>query len=355
MKKTLSLLLVFAMLLSVCSSLLVFAEDRVNVAAGKSYVISEQFRQSNITWGYDESFPPAYPDDGGELTDGKAPADDEGYLAPGWVGFNHKTPAQTERGYAYITIDLEEVTDITGISVAYGKDTAVGITVPYWVEYFVSEDGETFEKMGYSEINPDEAKSGTNWYGFDFDAAAQYVQLRVFSYGWAFVGEIEVYGTGTAPVDPPVEEPAEEHTINVSHVNAYSWGEFYSFVITEVGKNCTNNSTFQYACDWWYAIKVVDDTVTAIEGPGTAKTMMVEEGGFILYTYSNRADDWAAASKVEVGDDAAAVSWLMENGHSQCYRVPAPEISKTEVKKLLSAGTEIPGVALVQDYSCSLR
>ena len=60
-------------------------------------------------------------------------------------------------------------------------------------------------------------------------------------------------------------------------------------------------------------------------------------------------------TKVEVGDDATAVSWLTENGHTQCYRVPAPEISKTEVKKLLAAGTEVPGVALVQDYSCSLR
>ena len=60
-------------------------------------------------------------------------------------------------------------------------------------------------------------------------------------------------------------------------------------------------------------------------------------------------------TRVEVGDDATAVSWLMEHGHSQCYKVPAPEISKTEVKKLLTAGTEVPGVALVQDYSCSLR
>jgi len=60
-------------------------------------------------------------------------------------------------------------------------------------------------------------------------------------------------------------------------------------------------------------------------------------------------------TKVEVGDDATAVSWLMDHGHTQCYRVPAPEISKTEVKKLLAAGTEVPGVALVQDYSCSLR
>ena len=60
-------------------------------------------------------------------------------------------------------------------------------------------------------------------------------------------------------------------------------------------------------------------------------------------------------TRVEVGDDATAVTWLIDNGHTQCYRVPAPEISKTEVKKLLAAGTEIPGVALVQDYSCSLR
>lgn len=60
-------------------------------------------------------------------------------------------------------------------------------------------------------------------------------------------------------------------------------------------------------------------------------------------------------TKVEVGDDGTAVSWLMDHGHTQCYRVPAPEISKTEVKKLLAAGTEVPGVALVQDYSCSLR
>ncbi len=60
-------------------------------------------------------------------------------------------------------------------------------------------------------------------------------------------------------------------------------------------------------------------------------------------------------TKVDVSDDTTAISWLMENGHPQCYRVPAPEISKAEVKKLLATGTEVPGVALVQDYSCSLR
>jgi len=60
-------------------------------------------------------------------------------------------------------------------------------------------------------------------------------------------------------------------------------------------------------------------------------------------------------TKVDVADSQAAVEWLVQNGHSNCYRVPAPEISKTEVKRLLAAGTEIPGVALIQDYSCSLK
>ena len=60
-------------------------------------------------------------------------------------------------------------------------------------------------------------------------------------------------------------------------------------------------------------------------------------------------------TRVEVGDDETAVSWLMANGHNNCYKVPAPELSKSEIKKLLTSGTEVPGVALVQDLSCSLR
>jgi len=60
-------------------------------------------------------------------------------------------------------------------------------------------------------------------------------------------------------------------------------------------------------------------------------------------------------SRVEVSDLDSAVAWLDENGHADCYRRPAPEISKTEVKRLLTEGTDIPGVDLVQDYSCSLR
>ena len=60
-------------------------------------------------------------------------------------------------------------------------------------------------------------------------------------------------------------------------------------------------------------------------------------------------------TRVEVSDDQTAIAWLMENGHDNCYKQPAPEVSKSEVKKLLQGGTEVPGLTLVQDLSCSLR
>ena len=60
-------------------------------------------------------------------------------------------------------------------------------------------------------------------------------------------------------------------------------------------------------------------------------------------------------TKVDVEDSETAFAWLSENGYADCYKILAPEISKSEVKKLLATGEEIPGVSLVQDYSCSLR
>lgn len=59
--------------------------------------------------------------------------------------------------------------------------------------------------------------------------------------------------------------------------------------------------------------------------------------------------------RVEIDDGTVAINYLTEHGYDHCVKVPAPEISKSEVKKLLKSGEEIPGAALVQDYSCSLR
>ena len=60
-------------------------------------------------------------------------------------------------------------------------------------------------------------------------------------------------------------------------------------------------------------------------------------------------------TRVEVSDAAKAISWLKRRKLTDCFRIPAPEVAKAEVKKLLSAGTRVPGCALVEDRSYSLK
>ena len=60
-------------------------------------------------------------------------------------------------------------------------------------------------------------------------------------------------------------------------------------------------------------------------------------------------------SRVDVSDAGKAVSWLKRHKYTDCYRVPAPEVAKNEVKKLLAAGMNVPGCAVVEDYSCLLK
>ena len=60
-------------------------------------------------------------------------------------------------------------------------------------------------------------------------------------------------------------------------------------------------------------------------------------------------------TKVDIQDNTTAMDWLIQNGHEGFIRYAEPEISKNDVKKLLSSGSEIPGAVLVQDMSCSLR
>ena len=60
-------------------------------------------------------------------------------------------------------------------------------------------------------------------------------------------------------------------------------------------------------------------------------------------------------SRVEVLDAAKAVSWLKRRKLTDCFRIPAPEVAKAAVKKLLTAGTMVPGCSLVEDRSYSLK
>lgn len=60
-------------------------------------------------------------------------------------------------------------------------------------------------------------------------------------------------------------------------------------------------------------------------------------------------------TRVDVSDADKAVSWLKRHKYTDCYRVLAPEVAKSEVKKLLATGMNVPGCAVVEDYSCLLK
>ena len=60
-------------------------------------------------------------------------------------------------------------------------------------------------------------------------------------------------------------------------------------------------------------------------------------------------------TSVEITDKNAALTWLQQTGHDDCYRIPEPEISKLYVGKLLDAGEQINGVKRVTNTSCYLR
>lgn len=64
---------------------------------------------------------------------------------------------------------------------------------------------------------------------------------------------------------------------------------------------------------------------------------------------------YRATSRVEVSDAAKAISWLRRHKYRDCIRVKEPEVDKTAVRRLLTDGSTIPGIALVTGQSCSLK
>ena len=60
-------------------------------------------------------------------------------------------------------------------------------------------------------------------------------------------------------------------------------------------------------------------------------------------------------SRIVVADEAKVVRWLKRHKYKDAFKVPAPTVYKTEVRKLLSAGQKIPGCKVVEDRSYSLK
>lgn len=59
---------------------------------------------------------------------------------------------------------------------------------------------------------------------------------------------------------------------------------------------------------------------------------------------------------VEIDDEDALIRWAStDERYEDCLRYKAPEISKTEVKRLIQEGVAVPGAALVERVSTQIR
>jgi len=58
---------------------------------------------------------------------------------------------------------------------------------------------------------------------------------------------------------------------------------------------------------------------------------------------------------VEISDEKTLLDWLEDNGQEACIKYKAPEISKTELAKLLKAGHEVPGATLTERQNLQMK
>ena len=164
----------------------------VNLAAGKSYTTSDLFRQGSN--GFDANAPISYPDeDNKTLTDGAIAPDGAKFTDVEWVGFNGHDPNYI--GYHWITLDLGEKTDLAKYVFKYGTSAlTAGITAPFTIEIFVSDDGENWGDAIGSDVPPESETDVNGVYELVAAASGRYVQFRFTSLSWAFISEIEAYG-----------------------------------------------------------------------------------------------------------------------------------------------------------------
>ena len=169
-----------------------------NIALGKEYTTSEQFRQGGAPdWGYDPNAAIAYPDEKGSLTDGAVnPTDTDSktcYQDVVWAGFSHLVPSYA--GYNHVTIDLGATKALYEVAIYFGTSflgNGIGVSNSE-VQFFASNDNATWTEISEKIAIVDDANATTTKVSAEVTASARYVQVRFVREGWLFVSEVEVY------------------------------------------------------------------------------------------------------------------------------------------------------------------
>lgn len=67
------------------------------------------------------------------------------------------------------------------------------------------------------------------------------------------------------------------------------------------------------------------------------------------------AISYRKSTAVEISNEDSFMEWAAFNGRDDLLTFLAPKANKTEIKKAIAGGTEIPGVALVERQNMSIK
>ncbi len=182
---------------SVGAYIRVEAPTSQNLVSGKNYTVSGDMTIANNA-GYSAG-----------LTDGIA-SSDVVTVANNWFAFNTSENSNTENGEGYVIFDLGAKYDISKVKVHLANVYEYGVSSPWKVSLAVSNDGVNFAEYANSlpikEGNGDE-NTYINEYAYwselsGLKLTGRYLKVNVGVVGyWAFLNEIEVYGTESTGTD----------------------------------------------------------------------------------------------------------------------------------------------------------
>ena len=279
-----------------------------NIVAGKDYVISEQFRQGgqDVNWGYDPNAPIAYPDEGGTLTDGVLDTNvtENVYADAIWAGFSANAPTYKDYGYNFVNFDLGEAKDIYEMAIYLGTSAlTAGIGVSNsTVQFFASDDGETWEAVSEEIVPEDDASVHYVKVAAKVNTNARYLQVRFARAGWLFVSEVEVYEAVPASEDVVLETITVDGDLSDNGWAADKWTSVNADNGTFQGgsdslKNAVSSSfsyKFQMRADETklYVAAVYDCSIVEVDdsGRGTKFRLWIHNGDEACVAYTHFYD-----------------------------------------------------------------
>ena len=225
--------------------------EYVNAALGKRYELSKLYPEDK----------PSYPDETRKsMTDGVIVAEGASYADPAFIGFNQNGTDYRSNSYASITIDLEKIYSLDKFVAHVGSEAlGGGIDAPEFVWIYVANEfGNWYEIGTTNHTDTTETNSIAATLELEEAITARYVQFRFLgSSNWVMVSEVEAFGREAEDHIPYPEKTDVKNFLFVGNSATYYFNTAFKFkcLVESLGVNvdittcCYGSAYLSYYAD----------------------------------------------------------------------------------------------------------